>query len=182
MDKSPFPWSVPVAVDDIADSGMHVEIDAPAEVRAQVLAVVEGLSTVREILKLSGVFDLKRRGGRVHVEGHVRAKVGQTCVVTLEPIDSDIDETVDLMFAPTHAEMTPSDAEVEVSLQGDPPEPLTGGTVDLGALAIEFLVLGIDPYPRKSGVEFAPVTIGEEGPKPFAALEALKKRLGGGQT
>jgi uncharacterized metal-binding protein YceD (DUF177 family) len=182
MDKSPFPWSVPVAVDDIPDSGMHVEIDAPAAVRAQVLAVVEGLSTVREIHSLSGVFDLQRRGGRVHVEGRVRAKVGQTCVVTLEPIDSDIDEPVDLMFAPTHAEMTPSDAEFEVSLQGDPPEPLTGGTVDLGALAIEFLVLGIDPYPRKSDVEFGTVTVGEEGPKPFAALEALKKRLGGGQT
>ena len=90
-----------MAVDDIPDSGMHVEIDAPAEIRAQVLAVVEGLSTVREILKLSGVFDLHRRGARVHVTGHVRAKVGQTCVVTLEPIDSDIDETVDLMFAPT---------------------------------------------------------------------------------
>jgi uncharacterized metal-binding protein YceD (DUF177 family) len=182
MNKSPSPWSVPVAVDDIPDSGMHVEIDAPAEVRAQVLAVVEGLSTVREILSLSGVFDLQRRGSRVHVEGRVRAKVGQTCVVTLEPIDSDIDEPVDLMFAPTHAEMTPSDAEIEVSLQGDPPEPLTGGTVDLGALATEFLVLGIDPYPRKSDVEFAPVTVGEEGPKPFAALEALKKRLGGGKT
>ncbi len=182
MDKVISPWSVPVAVDDIPDRGMHVEIDAPAEIRAQVLAVVEGLSTVREILKLSGVFDLQRRGARVHVTGHVRAKVGQTCVVTLEPVDSDIDETVDLMFAPTHAEAARAGEEIDVTLDGDPPEPLTGGTVDLGALATEFLVLGIDPYPRKKDVEFAPVTIGEEGPKPFAALEALKKRLGGGQT
>ena len=69
MDKVISPWSVPVAVEDIPDSGMHVEIDAPAEIRAQVLAVVEGLSTVREILKLSGVFDLQRRGARVHVTG-----------------------------------------------------------------------------------------------------------------
>jgi len=53
MDKVISPWSVPVAVDDIPDSGMHVEIDAPAEIRAEVLAVVEGLSTVREILSLS---------------------------------------------------------------------------------------------------------------------------------
>ncbi len=185
MDKtvsSPIsPWSVPVAVDDIPDSGMHVEIDAPAAVRAQVLAVVEGLSTVREILSLSGVFDLTQQGSRVHVAGHVRAKVGQTCVVTLEPIESEIDETVDVMFAPSHHGAA-AQAEIDVSLERDPPEPLAGGTVDLGALATEFLVLGIDPYPRKSDVEFAPVTIGEEGPKPFAALEALKKRLGGGQT
>ena len=49
--------------------------------------------------------------------------------------------------------------------------------LDLGTLATEFLVLGIDPYPRKSGVEFAPLTVGEDAPKPFAALEALKKRF-----
>ena len=33
----------------------------------------------------------------------------------------------------------------------DSPEPLVGGAVDLGAVATEFLVLGIDPYPRKPG-------------------------------
>ena len=30
-------------------------------------------------------------------------------------------------------------------------------SVDLGAIATEFLILGIDPYPRKAGAEFAPV-------------------------
>jgi hypothetical protein len=67
-------------------------------------------------------------------------------------------------------------------MHGEPPEPLIGGIVNLGALATEFLVLGIDPYPRKADVEFAPVTVGEEGPKPFAALGALKKRLGGPES
>ena len=28
-------------------------------------------------------------------------------------------------------------------------------SIDLGALATEFLMLGIDPYPRKAGAEFA---------------------------
>ena len=28
---------------------------------------------------------------------------------------------------------------------------LVGGTVDLGAIATEFLILGLDPYPRKTG-------------------------------
>ena len=37
----------------------------------------------------------------------------------------------------------------------DAPEPLVGGVVDLGVVATEFLALGIDPYPRKSGVEFS---------------------------
>ena len=174
------PWSVPVTVDDIPESGLHIEIDAPAAVRAQVLALVEGLSTVHDLASLSAVFDLSRHGSKIHVEGRVRAKVGQTCVVTLEPIENAVDEEVNLTFAPPVAGFKELEVEIEVKRDQDPPEPLTGNTLDLGQLATEFLVLGIDPYPRKSGVEFAPVKAGEDAPKPFAALADLKKRLGGG--
>ena len=34
------------------------------------------------------------------------------------------------------------------------PERLIGDVVDLGALATEFLILGLDPYPRKAGATF----------------------------
>ena len=34
------------------------------------------------------------------------------------------------------------------------PEPLHDGAVDLGAVATEFLLLGIDPYPRKPDAVF----------------------------
>ena len=61
----------------------------------------------------------------------------------------------------------------------EPPEPLIEGKVDLGAIATEFLLLGIDPYPRKAGAEFAAVKTADDSARPFAALEALKKRLGG---
>jgi uncharacterized metal-binding protein YceD (DUF177 family) len=174
------PWSVPVVVDDIPESGLHLEIDAPASVRQQVLALVEGLSTVHDLASLSGVFDLSRRGSSVHVQGRVRAKVGQTCVVTLDPIENSVDEAVDLTFAPAADGLEGDDGEVEIRRDYDPPEPLAGDKIDLGQLATEFLVLGIDPYPRKSGVEFAPLQAGEDAPKPFAGLAELKKRLGGG--
>ena len=62
-----------------------------------------------------------------------------------------------------------------------PPEPLVGGSVDLGTLATEFLLLAIDPYPRKEGVKFTPPKLEEGGERPFAALATLKKRLGGGK-
>ena len=181
MDKAVTgPWSVPVAVNDLPDDGLHVEIDAPAPVRAQVLALVEGLSTVHDLARLSAVFDLSRSGSKVHVQGRVRAKVGQTCVVTLEPIENAVDEEVDRTFAPPVPGFDEIEGEVEVRRDQDPPEPLTGETIDLGQLATEFLVLGIDPYPRKSGVEFAPVKVGEDAPKPFASLADLKRRLDGG--
>ena len=54
--------------------------------------------------------------------------------------------------------------------------------VDLGALAIEFLILGIDPYPRKAGAQFAAPAVEDASEHPFAALEALKKPLGGAKS
>ena len=53
--------------------------------------------------------------------------------------------------------------------------------LDLGAIATEFLILGIDPYPRKAGVEFAPPAVENDDPHPFAALAALKNGPDGGE-
>ena len=164
-------------MDDIPETGLHLEIDAPEPVRAE----IAGLAGLRELGRLSGVFDLTRRGAGVRVTGNVSARVGQTCVVTLEPVESDIDEPVDLRFAPQT--VAPASAKSETvaahTSDEDPPEPLFGDELDLGAIATEFLLLGIDPYPRKPDAEFAPVKAGDATAKPFAALEALKKRLGG---
>ena len=171
-------WSVPVIVEDIPDSGLHVEIEAPAAARAAVAA----LASVRDLPELSAVFDLTRQGAGVHVAGQVKARVCQTCVVSLEPMESDVDEAVDLRFLPGVG-VGPPESGRKRSLGGEePPEPLVDGKVDLGALATEFLILGIDPYPRKPGVEFAPPPIEDAGEHPFSALKTLKKSLGGGES
>jgi hypothetical protein len=172
-----------VSVEDIPASGLHIEIEAAPAIRAQVLALVAGLASVHDLPKLSAVFDLTRRGAKVHVAGQVSARVGQICVVTLDPMESDVEETVDVQFAPTptHGQPAGHEHEIEVKLDQEPPEPLVGGTVDLGALATEFLVLGVNPHPRKPGAEFGSLKVGDDGPRHFAALEALKKRLGGGK-
>ena len=74
----------------------------------------------------------------------------------------------------------PTTADGSKVAADDAPEPLVGGVVDLGVVATEFLALGIDPYPRKSGVEFtAPAAADDDSPHPFAALAALKKEQGG---
>ena len=177
MEKDGSPWAVPVTLDEIQDSGLHMEIDAAAETRAALAA----LAGVREVPQLSAAFDLTRQGAGVHVSGRVRARVGQTCVVTLEPVENEIDEPVDVLFMP--GAETPAAHDLHtLDEDAEPPEPLVGGKVDLGALATEFLLLGIDPYPRKPGVEFAPPEGPDAGEHPFAGLEALKKRLGGGNS
>lgn len=171
MNDSPSspPWSVPVTVQDIPDGGLHREIEAPAAARE----AVAKLAAVRELPRFSAVFDLTRQGqgptAGVHVVGWVSARVGQNCVVTLEPMESPVDEAVDLRLT-AQAKMPQSDTD---------PEPLVGGIVDLGAIATEFLILGINPYPRKADARFTPPTSEDAGAHPFSGLEALKKRLGG---
>jgi hypothetical protein len=165
MNESTAPWSVVVAVEDIPEAGLDLAIDAPPEARAA-LAALAGL---RDLSAFSAAFSLSRRGRGTHVSGRVRATVGQTCVVTLDLIENQVDELVDLVFAPQEGGGPPAE---------NSPEPLVDGKIDLGALATEFLVLGIDPYPRKPGAEFTPPLRENEKEHPFAALAALKKRPG----
>ena len=176
MERAINAWSVLVSLDEIPETGLHREIEAPDEVRA----AIAKLAGLRELPALAATFDLARRGDGVAVNGRVQARVGQTCVVSLESIENTVDEPIDLVFAPEPyrpARATPaSDAEEE------PPEVLKDGKLDLGALAVEFLMLGIGPYPRKPGVEFTPPKVENRGDRPFAALAALKKRLGTTQS
>jgi uncharacterized metal-binding protein YceD (DUF177 family) len=175
IDK-PDPWQVPVAVEKIPDTGLHRDLEADQATRAAI-ADVGGL---REVLSVKASLDATPlRGGRFHVAGHVRARIGQTCVVTLEEIESDIDEPIDLIFAPPDQipEMAALVDEAEETDEDtpDPPEPIENGIIDLGRLATDALYLGVDPYPRKPDAVFEPlVQAPDPEDHPFAALKALK--------
>ena len=174
--SEPDPWRAPVIVAQIPDGGLHRKLEASAAER-QAMAALAG---VREILSAQAEFDVvPKSGGRVEVTGSVRARVGQTCVVTLDPIESDIEEEVDLMFAPEAEARRLADL-IEEGQDGeepaevaDPPEPIVNGIIDLGRLATDALFLAIDPYPRKEGAVFeAEVTAPDPEDHPFAALKA----------
>ena len=174
--QAPDPWRSPVLVAQIPDTGLHREIEADAAARK----VMAELAEVREIVSAHASFDVtSRRDGRVHVAGQLRAVVGQICVVTLDPIESTIDETIDLEFAPPEQipqlsdlvdEAEDSDEEIP-----DPPEPIVNGMIDLGRVATDALFLAIDPYPRKPGAVFDPkVEAADPQDHPFAALKGFK--------
>jgi uncharacterized metal-binding protein YceD (DUF177 family) len=166
------PWSQRVALADVPDEGLHVAIEADSEVRATLART----ANLRDLPRLEASFDLRRKGAGLHITGEVTANVGQNCVVTLEPVDKNLHEVVDLMFVPSPAETLGDDGEASVGMtDSDPPEPLVGGAVDLGAIATEYFLLGIDPYPRKEGAIFEAGAAAEAADSPFAALEALKK-------
>jgi uncharacterized metal-binding protein YceD (DUF177 family) len=167
------PWSWRIALADVPDDGQHIALEADAEVRATLARA----ANLRDLPRLEASFDLRRTGAGLHVEGEVIATVGQNCVISLEPIDKNLHEVIDLMLAPDPAEtLGDSDGAASFGMtDAEPPEPLVGGVVDLGAIATEYFLLGIDPYPRKEGVVFEPGTAPEPAESPFAALEALKK-------
>ncbi|RAI44618.1 YceD family protein [Rhodoplanes roseus] len=176
MPKPDRPWSVPVRADEVPENGLARTLTADAGVRDEI-ARLGGLTALP---RLAAEFEVTRHGKGLRVAGTVTATAGQTCVVTLEPMESEIVEPVDLVFSPdvpAEEPGLPRDPDAP-----DPPEPLVGGSVDLGAIATEFMLLGIDPYPRKPDAAFEAPDAGAADPGPFAALAALKDKGGAGRA
>jgi uncharacterized metal-binding protein YceD (DUF177 family) len=120
--------------------------------------------------------------GGVTVDGQVIADIVQTCVVSLVPVEQHIDETFSVRYV-RGAEPQPkpgSEIVIDATLP-DPPEILTGPTLDVGELVEEYFALAIDPYPRAPGAalpaDFAAGGDDDEA-SPFAALAALIKPPG----
>lgn len=180
--KTGGPWSLLVGVDEVPETGRHFDLTADERTRA----AVGKLAGLRSLPRLQAMFDVTRHGrDGLRVSGNVSATVGQDCVVTLEPVDNEVEEAIDVVFMPDAGSLAAADegAEdrkrpIEVTAE-DGPEPLINGTVDLGAIATEFLILGIDPYPRRPDAVFEQSLEGGEAPHPFAALATLKKGEGG---
>lgn len=177
-ESKPDPWRSPVIVAQIPDTGLHRKLEASAAER-QAMAELAG---VREVLSAEADLDVvPKSGGRIQVTGLVRGRIGQICVVTLDPIENEIEEEVDLIFAP-EAEVRKMADLIEEGQDDeappeviDPPEAIVGGIIDLGRIATDALFLAIDPYPRKEGVVFeAEVTALDPEDHPFAALKALQ--------
>ncbi|WP_298279318.1 DUF177 domain-containing protein [uncultured Bradyrhizobium sp.] len=175
------PWRVLINVAQIPETGLHREIVADETARKLMAEVAE----LREVISAHAEFDLQpKRDGSYHVTGQVQARIGQTCVVTLDPIENEIIEPIDVVFAPPEQipEMSDlvDDAEEGDEETPDPPEPITGGFIDIGRLATDALFLGIDPYPRKADAVFEQqVEAPDPENHPFAALKALQPKQDG---
>jgi hypothetical protein len=160
----------------IPETGLARDIEATPEQRQGMAALggVLGIERAKAELLLVPV-----KGGTVHVTGRVFGRVAQSCVVTLDPIESDFDEPIDVVFAPPSqirelAESIDEDIESDEETP-DPPEPIEKGFIDLGKLATDALFLGLDPYPRKPDAVFEPlIEPVDPDEHPFAALKALQ--------
>ncbi len=175
------PLSRPLLVAEIPPDGLEIQIDASGAERD----ALARLNALPAVLSLSATLRARRwRGEGLEISGELRARVRQTCVLTLEEFDSDIVEPIDLRFAPPQEAQGPRSRrhqpEPETldhdALGEDPPDELIGGAIDLGAVVSEFLTLALDPYPHKPGAEFvepAPES-GADVVSPFAQLRRAR--------
>ena len=130
------------------------------------------------VLALRCRFTLKRFGSTVVAHGVLQARVVQSCVVSLEPVEQAVAETFELRFVPAGRESTDDDMDPET-----PDElPYDGTRIDLGEAAAEQLALALDPYPRHpdaalgAGDNEPPLDgPGESGTGVFGGLAALRR-------
>jgi len=161
------PLSRLIDVMKIPPRGQDVQVEATAE-ECAALARDFGLPGIQA---LSGDYQLQTSAKGIHVTGLVRAAITQICVMTLDPFDSTIEEEVEVDFAESSG--MPAEPPTDVN-EYEPPDEIVNGQIDLGALTAEFLALGLDPYPRKPGVDFSYRDPADEKDSPFAALNKLK--------
>lgn len=103
--------------------------------------------------KAEGTVRTLSDGRRAVLDGHIVARVVQPCVVTLEPVAAEIDESFTVEYAD---DVASAEIQKEIDLDPDmpdPPDPLEGEAIDVGEAAAEHLALALDPYPRAPGAE-----------------------------
>lgn len=179
-DEKP-PFSFPVKVGHISANAVAIHIEANEKERA---ALAKAWN-VLEVSSLEADLQVARwKKDGVKMKGEVKAKIVQACVVTLDPVESLIEEPVESIFVPEGSRLARIAANDSGEMVLDPdgpdiPDVFTGDTIDAGEVVAEHVALAIDPYPRKAGVSFGERIESTEKddikPNPFAALKDWKK-------
>lgn len=153
-------------------SGVPIKVEA-TEAEREAIAADFGLAGISSLV---GEYKLTGRSERIKVVGTVKADVQPICVVSLEAFESHVKEDVMIVFA-DHERRRP---QTETDGSEDLPDPIVGGKIDLGALTLEFLALGLDPYPRKPGISFEQAKdvtdVSEDSPRTLGALVSEKTK------
>lgn len=173
------PFSRPLRLDEIKDE-LSGEIEATAAERKAIASLLE----LPELRALKLAYRLRRDGGgRYHVSGRLNADLTQTCVLSLEPLQTTVDVPLEVEFWPRRLldELEARAEESEPDALFEWPEAIAEGKIDLGPVIYETLATALDPYPKREGADFewaedASKEGSETRTSPFAGLEQLKRR------
>lgn len=165
MNLSELPYSEPVRLHQIG-AGLSRTLSPDADARARIARALDLASLDAFDVDIT----LAPTAGGWSLNGRIRARLAQTCGVTLEPLPQEIEDA----FSVSLAEAGEPDAdEIVITLDDESPDLIENGRIDLGQYAVEQLALRLDPFPRKPGAEFVqppePAEI-----SPFAVLRKLR--------
>ncbi len=182
-------WPYFLEVEELSGKPLCLSISPDEEQNKALIKRLDvlGLEDVCAELKIT------RKKQIVYVSGHLKAKVFQPCVVSLEPVAVQVEDEFESWFAdPQQAvsiakarrerEMKKGAGEQPILDEHDDPEVIIDGQIDLGELAVQYLSLSITPYPHGEGVHYKLGDDSEEAyasetrKNPFAALKDWKDK------
>ena len=169
-------FSCRIAIDRVRD-GERIDLIASEADRARIARQIDLIS----IGRLDAHAVLEQRGGAIVARGRIKAAIEQACVASGEPVPAFVDEAFEIRFQPEPTRVP----DEEVELSGDDLDTVfhDGQGIELGAAIADTLAVSIEPYPRSANAADALQQAGvlsEEQAGPFAALAALKGKLGEG--
>ncbi len=175
------PFSYPVNVRTLSKKGQNVKYSATEDVRKAIAKNYELISV--ESFEADCLLAPWKRDG-IQLSGKIRAQITQPCAVTSEPLESVVNEIVEMVFVPEDSKLTKpranDDGEWIFDVEGSEiPETFIGDSIDVAEVWLEFFTMGIDLFARIDGAVFDSVNNddkdGIKPDSPFAALAAMKK-------
>jgi Large ribosomal RNA subunit accumulation protein YceD len=166
------------AISDIPETGLTLERDASAD---ELLEIARALDLIACTTLKAAYSIVPMSGGRYRLHGRLQAAISQACVVTLDPVDSTVEETFAATFWPEKDVPRPRGGEIDIDEEADP-EPIVAGQLAVGRVVFESLAAAIDHFPRRPDAELDRRSSGaseraEGTPEgPFAVLAGIKSK------
>ncbi|KGB27804.1 hypothetical protein GS16_01495 [Candidatus Liberibacter solanacearum] len=103
-----------------------------------------------------------KKGG-IRLSGKVCAAIVQACVITLDPLLLQIEESLGCIFVPSSSKFLYPNGDTSgkksvVEVRELDILPFSkDGIIDIGAVVADFIAVAIDPYPKKEGILFSDI-------------------------
>ncbi len=179
MTKAGFALTHPLRVARLSSKVATTFDLAPDATLRAALAKDLGISAIKKLSFRGTLMPVGRHDFTLHAR--VIAQVVQPCVVSLQPVVTDLADDVVRRFVRDFTEPTADEAEVP----GDDTVEALPEVIDIGTVAGEALALLLPEYPRAAGAVFVPLhdatargdADASARPKPFAGLAELAARM-----
>lgn len=170
-------FSRKVDVSHLAPEGRSEHLTATAE-ECEALAARFDVDAIHALTVDLSIQPWKK--GACRVRGTAVVRMTRTCVISLDQFENTLEVKLDRLYASSPSYRADG-KEIVVSLDDEDFGEIVDGEIEIGEMAVEELLLELDPHPRKPGASFTPepandsADVTEAGrSSPFAVLKSLR--------